>query len=216
MFIAFFMEAIMRLNRTNRVQKISLIGILAGLGAVLMAFIQIPYPPVPFLRIEFSDVVVLLAFLIYGWKEAAFVGLLKALVNALVLGPVGPIAIGQISAFIASMSYVLGLALVLKYLVRTPSLVRGILIVSLVTSVMVGVNYFFVTPIYFGAWTYLGVREWLNLSSFGLSGTGSYLWTIVVVYTPFNILKGIAVMTVYFIVAKAVIAFTELESKPTF
>jgi riboflavin transporter FmnP len=161
-------------------------------------------------------VVVLLAFLIYGWKEAAFVGLLKALVNALVLGPVGPIAIGQISAFIASMSYVLGLALVLKYLVKTPSLVRGILIVSLVTSVMVGVNYFFVTPIYFGAWTYLGVREWLNLSSFGLSGTGSYLGTIVVVYTPFNILKGIAVMTVYFIVAKAVIAFTEIESRPTF
>ena len=206
----------MRLDPYNRVQKISLIGILAGLGAVLMAFIQIPYPPVPFLRIEFSDVVVLLAFLIYGWKEATFVGALKALVNAIVLGPVGPIAIGQISAFMASMGYVLGLYLVLKLLASTPSLLRGGLVVLLVTSLMVVLNYFFVTPIYFGSWTYLGVREWLNLSSFGLSGTGSYLWTIIVVYTPFNILKGIAVMTVYFIVAKAVIAFTELDAKPTF
>lgn len=206
----------MRLDTNNRVQKISIIGVLAGLGAVLMAFIQIPYPPVPFLRIEFSDVVVLLAFLLYGWKEAAFVGFLKALVNALILGPVGPIAIGQISAFMASMSYVLGLAMVLKYLFKTPSILRGSLIILMVTTVMVVLNYFFVTPIYFGSWTYLGVREWLNLSSFGLSGTGSYLWTIIVVYTPFNLLKGIAVMSAYFIVAKAVMAFTEIESKPTF
>ena len=62
----------------------------------------------------------------------------------------------------------------------------------------------FVTPIYFGSWTFLGVREWLNLSSFGLSGTGTYLTTILIVYVPFNILKGAAVMSVYFVIARAI------------
>jgi len=180
----------MTLNAKNPVQKIAVLGILSALGAVLMAFIQLPYPPVPFLRIEFSDVAVLIAFLLYGFKEAAFVGLLKALVNALIYGPVGPIAIGQISAFVASMGYVFGLYLMLKWLAESRGWVRAVLIVTEVTLLMTVVNYFFVTPIYFGAWTYLGVREWLNLSSFGLSGTGTYLSTILLVYVPFNILKG--------------------------
>jgi len=206
----------MRLNPSNTVQKMSLLGILAALGAILMAFIQIPYPPVPFLRIEFSDVAVLMAFLLYGFKEATFVGLLKGIVNAIVMGPVGPIAIGQISAFFASMSYVIGLALVLRFLLKQPTLLRGLVIIFLVTFVMTVLNYFFVTPIYFGSWTYLGVREWLNLSSFGLSGTGSYLGTIIVVYVPFNLLKGVAVMSVYFVIAKALTSFLELENSKTF
>ncbi len=201
----------MTLNAKNPVQKIAVLGILSALGAVLMAFIQLPYPPVPFLRIEFSDVAVLIAFLLYGFKEAAFVGLLKAVVNALIYGPVGPIAIGQISAFVASMGYVFGLYLMLKWLAESRGWVRAVLIVTEVTLLMTVVNYFFVTPIYFGAWTYLGVREWLNLSSFGLSGTGTYLSTILLVYVPFNILKGAAVMTVYLIIAKALGAYLDLD-----
>lgn len=194
----------MTFRANNPVQKIALLGILSALGAVLMAFIQLPYPPVPFLRIEFSDVAVLLAFLLYGFKEATFVGALKATVNALIYGPVGPIGIGQISAFIASMGYVVGLYLMLKWLAGQTGLLRSVLIILEVTLLMTFVNYFFVTPIYFGSWTYLGVQEWLNLSSFGLSGTGTYLSTIIIVYVPFNILKGAAVMSVYFVIAKAI------------
>lgn len=197
----------MTLHTDNPVQKIAILGVLSALGAILMAFIQLPYPPVPFLRIEFSDVAVLLAFLLYGFKEAAFVGALKAVVNVLIFGPVGPIAIGQISAFIASMGYVLGLFVMLKFLANNHGVLRAGLIITEVTLLMTFVNYFFVTPIYFGAWTYLGVQDWLNLSSFGLSGTGTYLSTILIVYVPFNILKGAAVMGVYVVIAKAIQAY---------
>jgi len=195
------------LHTNNPVQKIAILGVLSALGAILMAFIQLPYPPVPFLRIEFSDVAVLLAFLLYGFKEAAFVGALKAVVNVLIFGPVGPIAIGQISAFIASMGYVFGLFVMLKVLAKNHGVLRAGFIIIEVTLLMTFVNYFFVTPIYFGSWTYLGVQDWLNLSSFGLSGTGTYLTTILIVYVPFNILKGAAVMGVYVVIAKAIQAY---------
>lgn len=205
----------MTLRNDSPIQKMVIIGILSALGAVLMAFIQLPYPPVPFLRIEFSDVVVLIAFLLFGFKEATFVGVLKALVNALVMGPVGPIAIGQISAFIASMAYVLGLAFLIKTQLKSPKIVKIILVIVFVSFVMTLVNYFFVTPIYFGAWTFLGVREWLNLSSFGLSGTGTYLTTILIVYVPFNLLKGFFVMSVYFVIEKATESYLKPEKALT-
>lgn len=199
----------MTLNSQRPVQKMAILGLLSALGAVLMAFIQIPYPVVPFLRIEFSDVAVLIAFLLYGFKEATFVGALKAVVNILIFGPVGPIAIGQISAFIASMGYVVGLYAMLRWVTFPHGAVKSIVIVIQVTLLMTVVNYFFVTPIYFGAWTYLGVREWLSLSSFGLNGSASYFATILIVYGPFNLLKGSAVMGVYIVISKAVLAYVD-------
>ena len=197
---------------SNPTRKITTIGILGALGAVLMVFAQIPYPPVPFLKIEFSDVVVLLAFVLFGWKEAAFVGLLKAVVNAMVMGPVGPIAIGQISAFIASMSYVGGMYLAMHLKITSRHLLTAILTIALVVIVMVTVNFFFVTPIYFGSWTYLGVQSWLGPSQFGLNGSASYFVTILMVYVPFNLIKGIAVMSAFFIVSRAVQLFLASEN----
>lgn len=205
----------MTLRNDSSVQKIALIGLLSALGAILMAFIQLPYPPVPFLRIEFSDVAVLIAFLLFGFKEALFVGVLKALVNALIMGPVGPYAIGQISALMASMTYVIGLAIMIKTMSDRPKILKIILIIVLVTFVMTFVNYMFVTPIYFGSWTFLGVRSWLNLSSFGLSGTGTYLTTILLVYVPFNFIKGLFVMSVYFVIEKATENYIQTEKAIT-
>lgn len=199
-------------DSSYQTKKITTIGILGALGAVLMVFAQIPYPPVPFLKIEFSDVVVLIAFMLYGWKSAVFVGLLKAAVNAMVMGPVGPIAIGQISAFVASMSYVGGMYLALRLNLLSKKLIASLMTVAIVVVVMVIINYFFVTPIYFGEWTYLGVKDWLGPSSFGLSGEYGYLATIIVVYTPFNLIKGAAVLSVFFIIYKAIKTYLDIET----
>jgi len=199
-------------DSSYQTKKITTIGILGALGAVLMVFAQIPYPPVPFLKIEFSDVVVLIAFMLYGWKSAVFVGLLKAAVNAMVMGPVGPIAIGQISAFVASMSYVGGMYLALRLSLLSKKLIASLMTVAIVVVVMVIINYFFVTPIYFGEWTYLGVKDWLGPSSFGLSGEYGYLATIIVVYTPFNLIKGAAVLSVFFIIYKAIKTYLDIET----
>ena len=133
---------------TKETKKLVTVGILSALGAILM-IIEIPYPLVPFLMIDLSDVVVLVVFAFYGWKEAALVGLLKALIHALTKGAVGPIFIGQITAFIASMSYVLGMYIATNKL-NLNRLLSAVVAVAIVTLILTTANYLFITPIWFG------------------------------------------------------------------
>lgn len=168
--------------------RIATIGILSALGAVLM-LIEIPYPFVPFLTFDLSDVVVLVIFVRYGWKDAALVGILKAAVHLLFKGAVGPIAIGQITAFIASMSYVLGMYITTNRL-NLNRYLGAVITVIIVTVILTVGNYLFITPIWFGGTTYLDVQDWVTPEAFGLSTGGGYLVAILIAYVPFNLLKG--------------------------
>lgn len=183
------------LKENETTKRIVTLGILSALGAVLM-FIQIPYPFAPFLKFDISDVVVLVMFSMYGWKESFIVGVLKALVNAMVFGAAGPYFIGQIIAVIASMSYVLGMYLFVTTL-RTNKYVGAGLTVLVVTIIMLICNYLFVTPIYTGALTFLDVKDTLTPSTFGINVEGGYLSLILVLYTPFNLIKGIMIMGIF-------------------
>lgn len=184
-------------KETETTKRIVTLGILSALGAVLM-LIQIPYPFVPFLKFDLSDVVVLVIFSMYGWKEALTVGILKALVNLLIMGPAGYYGIGQIVAIIASMSYVLGMFLTVNKL-KMNKYVGASITVILVTMIMVICNYLFVTPIYVGGLTYLDVRDWLTPQSFNENITleGGYLFTILLIYIPFNLIKGVLITGVF-------------------
>ncbi|MGL4952293.1 MAG: ECF transporter S component, partial [Culicoidibacterales bacterium] len=74
-------------------KKITFIGIFAAL-AVVLSLIAIPYPLVPFLKFDLSEIVVLVAVSTVGLTPAIFIALLSALLNFLILGPVGPFGIG--------------------------------------------------------------------------------------------------------------------------
>lgn len=176
-------------------KRIATIGILSALGAVLM-LIEIPYPIIPFLTFDLSDVVVLVIFARFGWKEAAAVGILKAGVHLLFKGAVGPFAIGQITAFIASMSYVFGMYLATNRLNLNRYLAAGVAVL-VVTVVLVAGNYLFITPIWFGELTFLDVQSWVTPETFGLSVGGGYLSAILIAYVPFNLLKGILITGSY-------------------
>ena len=186
----------------NDTKKIVTLGILSALGAILM-IIEIPYPLVPFLMIDLSDVVVLVIFAFYGWKEAATVGLLKAIIHALTKGAVGPIFIGQITAFIASMSYVLGMYISANKL-NLNRLLSAVVSVLVVTIILTVANYLFITPIWFGETTYLDIKDWVTPATFELDIQGGYLLTILIVYVPFNLLKGAVITSVYFMVYRSI------------
>ena len=187
---------------TNDTRKIVTLGILSALGAILM-IIEIPYPLVPFLMIDLSDVVVLVIFAFYGWKEAATVGLLKAIIHALTKGAVGPMFIGQITAFIASMSYVFGMYISTNKL-NLNRLLSAIVAVMVVTVILTVANYFFITPIWFGETTYLDIKDWVTPGAFEIDIEGGYLLTILIVYIPFNLLKGAVITSVYYMVYRSI------------
>ncbi|MFW5913991.1 MAG: ECF transporter S component, partial [Bacillota bacterium] len=166
-------------------RNLTTLAILSALGAVLMLF-EIP---VLVMAIDVSDVVVLIAFFLFGWKEAAFVGLMKVLVHLLFKGAVGPFAVGQISAFIASMGYVAGLSLAFRLGLKR-RLSTSALTILMVTAVMVLANYFFITPLWFGYPTVYHMESTVSPREFGFSFSAGYLATILVIFIPFNLFKG--------------------------
>lgn len=191
-------------------RKIVTLGVLSALGAVLMMF-EIPYPFVPFLRIDLSDVVVLIIFMMYGWKESFIVGVIKAAVHLLVMGPVGPAGIGQITALIASMSYVLGMYITTNKL-NLNQIIGALVTILVVTTIMTVGNYLFITPIWFGGLTFLDVQGWVTPAAFGFEGvSGGYLLAILVTYVPFNLLKAAVITSVFIIVERVVLSNIDQE-----
>ena len=88
---------------STKTQKMVLAAMLAALGMILN-LIEIPYPFAPWLNLDLSEIVVLVAISTLGFIPALFVCICKFVVSILFKGPVGPMAIGQIAALIASLS----------------------------------------------------------------------------------------------------------------
>ena len=178
----------------NQTRKLVTLGVLSALGTVLM-LLEIPYPLAGFLAIDLSDVVVLMVFVLFGWKEAATVGALKAIVHVLFKGAVGPMAVGQIIAFVASMAYVLGMWLTtVKF--NLNKILSGLFIVLLVTTLLTVGNYFIFTPMWFGKLWFTSLTG-EELGYLGTSSGLNYLVTILTIYVPFNLIKGFVIVLVY-------------------
>lgn len=191
----------------DRVKRMTLIAVLSAIGAVLM-ILEIPFI---FMAIDLSDMVVLVAFFMFSWREAFVVAILKTLVHLLFRGAVGPIAIGQISALIASLSYVVGLSLSVHALgMKNRLLISGVTI-TIVSIVMVAANYFFVTPVYLGI-SLSEARSMITPQTFDVGFVeGGYLFTIVFVFTIFNVLKGSIIMATFFAVRPAIASYLSFK-----
>ncbi len=168
-----------------------------------MAFVEIPYPLMPFLKIEFSDVVILVAFCLFGYKEAFSVAIIKTLGDLLFQGIVGPYGIGQITALVASMSYVL-LLQATKLNIEEDGIkkiiIKYIMIILSVASIMTIANYLFITPIYSGEFFWFHME---NGSSLGYEG--SYVVAIILTYVPFNFIKGTLILTIFALIGPRIL-----------
>ncbi len=188
-------------------KKMVLTAILAAL-AMILNLIEIPYPIAPWLNFDLSEIVVLISVSVLGWVPTLFVCIMKGLISVLVKGPVGPIAIGQITAFIGSMTIA-----TLFYLTRKKMPFWTSMLTTMVgfAGVMVLVNYLFVTPTYImqkPMW-FTQLPFTLNIDAFngkygsdisipGFIQFGSaYFQAIFIIYFPFNFLKGIITSVVY-------------------
>lgn len=76
---------------STKTQKMVLAAMLAALGMILN-LIEIPYPFAPWLNLDLSEIVVLVAISTLGFIPALFVCICKFFVSILFKGPVGPIA----------------------------------------------------------------------------------------------------------------------------
>lgn len=196
------------------ISRMTTLAMLAALGFVLMAFAQIPYPFAPWLKIEVSEIITLIAYALYGLPGGLFVALVKTLLNLAVHGPVG-LGIGDITAFFTSCVFILGIFLtshVFKWFKKGLlfRILSYVVITLIVTVTLTLVNAIFITPSYltvFGPSAHFstcfdpGVIQ--NVASY-ITGNKdivvngwTYIGIICSIYVPFNLIKGAACCFIY-------------------
>lgn len=212
---------------STKTRKLVLSAVLAAMGMVL-GLLEIPYPLAPWLNLDLSEIVVIMAVSMLGFKSALFVCGCKFLVSILFKGPVGPLAIGQITALIASLTiccvyYFLSEHIKLKREWQS-YIINMVITMFVFAMIMFVLNYLFVTPTYLTqkpTW-YSDLPFTLDINSFNqqygtnilipsfLDFLSPYGQAIFIIYFPFNFIKGIICAIVYYIVKPIESKFKEV------
>lgn len=178
----------MKVLGIRRTVSISLLGAIA----FLLMFIEFPIIPIaPWLKIDFSDIPVLLGLLIYGPVGAIVVTALKCVLHALVYGASLPELIGVTSSFIASLTLILPFhwSFTHKRWSANRRYVVGIIMATLTMVIVMSLlNWLVIMPIYMQV---LGMKLTISLPKLVLIGI-----------VPFNLIKGILLGIVFMIVGK--------------
>lgn len=169
----------------NKVQKMVSIAMLAAIGTVLQ-FVAFPIMPAfSFLKIDFSDIPILLGMFLYGPLAGVITAFVRSLLHLFLTGLAPQNMVGDFASFLASSIFTLPIFYFFgkKKNIRTNrivGLVSGILALTIFMSIA---NYFVITPIY--------------LQLYGVT-TQQFLGTSLASYVaigivPFNLIKGLLV-----------------------
>ncbi|MBM9829947.1 ECF transporter S component [Enterococcus faecalis] len=175
----------------NKVQKMVSIAMLAAIGTVLQ-FVAFPIMPAfSFLKIDFSDIPILLGMFLYGPLAGVITAFVRSLLHLFLTGLAPQNMVGDFASFLASSIFTLPIFYFFgkKKNVRTNrmmGLVSGILALAIFMSIA---NYFVITPIY--------------LQLYGVT-TQQFLGTSLASYVaigivPFNLIKGLLVSGVFLV-----------------
>ncbi|MHC5269698.1 ECF transporter S component [Enterococcus sp. LJL98] len=175
---------------SNKVQKMVSVSMFAAMGLV-MQFVSFPILPVfPFLKVDFSDIPVLLSMFLYGPLAGVLTAFIRSTLHTLLTGLSPQNLVGDIASFIATSIFTLPIYYIFRRgtgsLNKILGMVTGILSMSLVLSIA---NYFIITPLYL---FFFGVTadQFLGMS------LASY---VVVGIFPFNLIKGMMVSVVFLV-----------------
>ncbi|MFV0351663.1 MAG: ECF transporter S component [Oscillospiraceae bacterium] len=175
-------------NTGKRTKKMVVVAMFAAISAALM-FIELPmgflFPAAPFLQLDFSGVPVLLGSFLYGPVAGIVISFIKAAIHLSVSATMG---IGELVDFIIMASFaIVGGFIYKKNKTRKGALI-GLICGTVVIAVMgVVTNWFIALPLY-SALFHFNVE---NVKMFLIAGI-----------VPFNLLKGVAISAVTFLVYK--------------
>jgi len=163
----------MQQNKTKRLVGISLFGALA----FVLMFIAFPViPAFSYLKIDFSDLPILLSYFLYGPAG------IRSILHYLQTGGDMGYPIGDFASLLATLSYTLPVYYLLNKAKTKTAVIMALLTGTLVLTVVLSIaNWFIITPLYM----YLLNFEMGSVKELVLAGI-----------LPFNIIKGLVVSAV--------------------
>lgn len=158
-------------------RNLTISALLGAIGYLLM-YIAIPIIPIaPYMKLDFSGIPILLAFLVFGQKEGYIALGIKELLHLILEG----MSIGNlIGVFADAMELVILAEIVYFILKGRKNFVWAIISSTLVaTIIMSAANYWIITPLYMKV---LGMKLTIPLIKLVLIGV-----------VPYNLIKGVLI-----------------------
>lgn len=175
--------------KTMKVQKLVTLAMLASVSYVLM-LLNFPLPGFPvFLNLDFSEIPVLLAALLFGPGAAMLVEFIKNLLDAIMTGSLTALPVGHIANFIAGMLFVLPTYYIYKKMKSKKGMTVGLVAGTIAMAVLMSVlNYYVFLPAYtiFMGWT-------------AMSGPDARQFVTTAIL-PFNLIKGVLITAVFMLI----------------
>ncbi|MHC5374268.1 ECF transporter S component [Enterococcus sp. LJL120] len=174
--------------KSNRVQKMVVVAMLAAMATVLQTVLEIPViPAFSFMKIDFSDLPVMISMFLFGPMAGIATALIRSIVHLSITGFSVPNMIGDAASFLATTVFTLPMYYFFnhgagKIKNKAAGVFTGILCLTIFMSIA---NYFVITPMY--------------LHFFGLNLGMSIGQYILVGVVPFNIIKGGIVSAVFLV-----------------
>lgn len=174
------------------------LAMLSGLAYVLM-LIHLPFKYLGFLELEFSDVPAVIAALVYGPVSGVLVELIKNAIKAITATTTG--GVGELSNFLISAAYVIPLGLLFARLKgKAGVLVSFAAGIAGFVAAGIAVNYFITVPLY--ANLFGGMDVVVGVASATVPAIKNLATVVILGITPFNIVKGIIMSLVGYMVYK--------------
>ena len=196
------------------ISRMAMMAMLSALGFVLMAFAQFPYPLAPWLKIEISEIVTIVAYALYGFPGGIIVAIVKTALNLAYHGLSG-LGIGDLTALFTSCMFILALYLtshVFKWYKKGLGfrVLAYTFLAAFVSIILTTANAIVITPSYmtvygdhprfatcFEPGMIQNVTAYLTGDSSSIHNGWSYIGAISMIYLPFNLMKAVACCALY-------------------
>ncbi len=188
--------------KNTKLQKMTAVGMLSAIAALLMLF-QFPLPPFPaFLQIDFSDVPALLATVTLGPVAGIGVAFFKNVINWFMQGSPTGVPVGHIANFVTTLLFIMPVYFIQRRMKSRKGLTFGLVTGTVTMAVgMSLLNYFVFMPMY---------NYFLNMPV----ETGAVLVkSIAIGILPFNILKGVILTIVVMVLFKVLHTWIEKQQR---
>lgn len=172
----------------KRTKKMTVIGILAAVAWVISQFSFPILYWAPFLKIDFSDIPILLGMYVFGPLSGVAIAAIRSLLSYISTGGEAGFPIGDSTAFIGTLSLTLPIYYMIKnkaFSKKATGLLGGSLATVSLTTTMSILNWLVVAPLY------------VRVMGFSVGPMREYLTLSVI---PFNLIKGVVVSLVFFVV----------------
>ena len=181
------------MQKRSQVRTMMLLAILGAWGVILRFFDFPILPAAPFLKIDFSDLAVLVGMLIHGPVGIVVVAFIRDAINYILQGGQAGFPIGAVMSFTASVVMFIPTHFILNSLKKVSWKFKAVLMsitltVGLVVSMSL-INYYIALPIY------------TTVLNFPID---DYFGYILAVVAPFNLIKGIFLSVGQILVIKIV------------